>query len=180
MNTETTFVEIRQETEADRKAVGRVVLAAFAGISESDQSEHLLIDRLRRSDQFIPELSLVAEIDDQIVGHILLSIIHVVEGTQRHPSLALAPVSVHPEYQGRGIGARLITAAHDKARQMGFGSVILLGHAEYYPRFGYRKASEYGIRLPFDVPDENCMAVELIPGSLAGVVGRVEYPPEFF
>ena len=172
-------VEIRQELAGDWKRVEEVVEAAFRGEEMSDGTEQLLVARLRGSAAFVPDLSLVAEVEGQIVGHVLVTRIVVREGEQAHGSLALAPVSVEPEWQGRGIGGRLIEAAHEVARKMGFGSVVLLGHAGYYPRFGYRKAIDFGIRLPFEVPDENCMAVELTPGALDGVSGMVEYPPEF-
>lgn len=84
-------------------------------------------------------------------------------------SLALAPVAVLPAYQGNGIGGRLIRAAHEKAREMGFGSVILLGHPAYYPKFGYRPLKEFRIKLPLDVPDECCMAIELTEGALCNI-----------
>ena len=74
----------------------------------------------------------------------------------------------------------LIEEAHQRAKDLGFKSVVLLGHADYYPKFGYRKASEFGIKLPFDVADEYCMAIELTTNGLAGVQGLVEYPKEFF
>ena len=95
-------------------------------------------------------------------------------------SLALAPVAVLPAYQGNGIGGRLIRAAHEKAREMGFGSVILLGHPAFYPKFGYRPLKEFGIKLPFDVPDECCMAIELTEGALCSISGTVRYPDPFF
>lgn len=170
---------IRQESIADHEQVGQIVAAAFEKEEMSDQTEHLLVARLRKSEAFVPELSLVAEVDGSLVGHILLTRIVIREGDEVAESLALAPVSVLPDWQGKGIGGQLIEEAHRVAREMGFGSVLLLGHADYYPRFGYRKASDFGIRLPFEVPDENCMAAELQAGSLKEVTGLVEYPPAF-
>lgn len=172
-------LNIRQEIPADYSAVKSLIQAAFAAVEYSDQSEHLLVERLRKSASFVPELSLVSEWDNQVVGHILLTPISIKGETLSTPSLALAPVSVAPEWQGRGIGGVLIKAAHDRARELGHQSVILLGHAAYYPRFGYRPTHEYGIQLPFPAPLENCMVLELEQGTLAGVNGMVEYPPEF-
>jgi predicted N-acetyltransferase YhbS len=83
-------------------------------------------------------------------------------------------------YQKQGIGKQLIIKAHEKARELGYQSVVLLGHQDYYPRFGYERASKYAITLPFEVPDENCMIIELISRGLQGVQGKVEYPLEFF
>lgn len=171
---------IRQEEAADYEAVFNVIESAFKQMEHSDHQEQWLVQRLRQSPGFIPALSLVAVSGQQIIGHILLTPIKIKNEKEEFASLALAPVSVIPEYQHKGIGGRLIEAAHQKAREAGFRSVVLLGHAAYYPRFGYKKASEFGIRLPFDVPDEYCMAIELTKDGLNGVNGMVEYPAAFF
>lgn len=171
----------RQENKDDYTAVSIVIQKAFEKEEMSDHSEQYLVERLRNSEAFIPELSIVAEINQKVAGHILLSMIKIVNNENKEfESLALAPVSVLPEYQGKGIGGKLIETAHKKAKELGFGSVILLGHESYYPRLGYEMAKKYGIKLPFDVPDENCMAIELIKGSLKGVEGTVVYPKAFF
>ena len=171
---------IRQEQEQDFAAVRRVIIQAFANDPHGDQTEHLLVERLRKSDAFIPELSLVAEVQGKVVGHILLTRIHIRNKTESHPSLALAPVSVLPAYQGKGIGGQLIEESHKRAQKLGFKSIVLLGHETYYPRFGYRQTDEFGIQLPFNAPPENCMVVELVPDGLEGVSGMVEYSEAFF
>jgi predicted N-acetyltransferase YhbS len=173
-------ITIRQETPADHPQVFELIKEAFQHEPHSDQQEHYLVERLRKSEAFVPELSLVAEEQGQLIGHILLTKIKVINQKKEHESLALAPVSVAPAYQKLGIGGILIRQAHENARQLGFSSVILLGHADYYPRFGYQKASNFGISLPFDVPEENCMAIELKENGLAGINGVVEYPQAFF
>lgn len=171
---------IRTETESDRYAVEEVVRQAFVGVENSDGSEPDLVARLRKSDSFVPELSLVADLNGLIVGHILFTKVEVVgDDEQIHRSLALAPVSVLPSFQRQGIGSTLIEEGHARARALGFTSVILLGHADYYPRFGYKKASTWSIRPPFDVPDECFMAIELTESALGNTQGRVKYPPEF-
>ncbi len=171
----------RQENKDDYAAVFNLIQRAFEKEEMSDHSEQYLVERLRNSEAFIPELSIVAEINQNIAGHILLTRIKVINNkNEEFDSLALAPVSVLPEYQGKGIGGKLIETAHKKAKELGFGSVILLGHENYYPRFGYEIAQKYGIKLPFEVPDENCMAIELIKGALEGVEGTVVYPKAFF
>ena len=137
---------IRQEQTEDHLAVERIIEEAFANEAFSDQSEHHLVARLRTSEAFVPELSLVAELEGKIVGHILFTKITI--GTS--DSLALAPVSVKPKFQGQGIGSQLITHGHEVAKKLGFGSAVLLGHAGYYPRFGYEKASDFNIHIPFD------------------------------
>lgn len=132
------------------------------------------------SSSFIPELSLVAEMEGNIVGHLLLTKIKIRDGDEQWNSLALAPVSVLPEFQGKGIGGMLIEYAHHKARELGYESVVVVGHEKYYPKFGYQRADKFGIRAPFDVPPENCMVVELSEKSLARVHGVVEYAKEFY
>lgn len=173
-------VTIRQERPEDYKIVFDLVEAAFAGQKYSDGSEHFLVERLRQSDAFIPELSLVAVTDEVVVGHILISKVNIVNGSESYDSLSLAPVSVLPSYQRKGIGGQLINAAHTVAKDLGHTSVVLLGHADYYPRFGYRKCSDFNISLPFDSADENCLIVEFVPNALQGVSGEVVYPPAFF
>ncbi len=171
---------IRQETPGDYQEVGHIIWEAFKYEQYSDQREHLLVDRLRNSDAFIPELSIVAEYKKEILGYILLTKIKINNENETFDSLALAPVSVKPKYQKKGIGGQLIKAAHKTAKEMGYQSIVLLGHENYYPKFGYERASKYGILLPFDAPDENCMVIELVEHGLNNVSGKVEYPKEFY
>ena len=93
-------------------------------------------------------------------------------------SLALAPVSVARAIR-KGIGGKLIVAALEKAKELGYGSVIVLGHPEYYPKFGFKKASEWNIKAPFEVPDEAFMAVELSENALQSIEGVVQYSSAF-
>ncbi|RNC84365.1 MAG: N-acetyltransferase [Balneola sp.] len=170
---------IRQEEPADYTAVFELIEQAFATEELSDHQEQFLVERLRHSAAFIPELSLVAEIGSTIVGHILLTRIFIKSTQRTYKSLALAPVSVLPEYQRKGIGGSLIQYAHSGAKELGYQSVILLGHENYYPRFGYQQAHTFGIVLPFEAPKENCMAIPLTENGLKGVSGTVVYPKEF-
>ncbi|MEX1268756.1 MAG: N-acetyltransferase [Balneolaceae bacterium] len=172
-------ISIRQEQRKDYDSVFEVIRKAFEDMEMTDHQEQFLVQRLRTSDAFVPELSLVAEHENEIIGHILLTNVRIKNGWQEFPSLALAPVTVLPGYQKQGIGGMLIKHAHKRAKELGFKSVILLGHSDYYPKFGYRKASEFGIQLPFDVPEEFCMALELTEKGLEGVSGLVEFPEEF-
>ena len=173
-------ITIRQEEKRDYTIVYNLIKAAFANTQESDHKEHLLVERLRRSDAFIPELSLVAETQNgTIVGYILLTKVEIASAEKKVLSLGLAPVAVLPEYQNRGIGSALIKEAHNRAVAAGYRSVVLLGHKDYYPRFGYKKASDFNIEFPFDVPEEYCMAIELFPGALDGVQGIVHYSDPF-
>lgn len=172
---------VRQEQVHDREFVEALVQSAFKEALHSDGAEHLLVKRLRMASRFIPELSLVAtSIDETIVGHILFTPIKIQSPSKKEfQSLALAPVSVLPAFQGCGIGSMLIEHGHQTAKSLGHTSVILLGHPSYYPRFAYRPASCWNIKAPFDVPDEAFMAIELVEGALRECSGTVSYPSEF-
>lgn len=158
-----------------RAAISRITTLAFGRPSEAR-----LIEELRLGSTFIPGLSLVALNDHEPIGHILLSAVQIkgADGVAT-PSLALAPMSVLPEHQKKGVGTALVRAALERAGNSGHGSVIVLGHPEYYPRFGFRPASEWGIRAPFAASDGAFMAMELHAGALHGVGGVVGYPDVF-
>jgi len=173
-------VTVRRETEKDHEAVFELVRLAFENAEYGDHDEQYLVERLRRSQAFVPELSLVAESRGRIVGHIMLTELVIETEKGRVRSLTLAPVSVLPECQKRGIGSKLIIEGLSEAKRLGYGSVLLVGHAHYYPRFGFRRASGWGIRAPFDVPDEAFMAVELEEDALANAAGTMILPAEFF
>ena len=166
-------IRIRKEEKEDHHRVYEVNRLAFG-----QENESRLVDMIRNGANFIPDLSLVAELGDEIVGYSLLSKI-IIAGNDVHESLALAPVAVVLEHQKQGIGSKLITTGLDEARRLGFFSAIVLGHAEYYPRFGFQKASIWGIRCPFEVPDESFMAIELRENALENIAGTVNYPSEF-
>jgi len=172
-----TQITVRAEQAGEAGLVASVVARAYAGVAYSDQREHLMIDRLRQTSAFIPSLSLLAEVDGQPAGHILLTRAHVRDRDTTVETLALAPLSVVPEYQGQGVGRSLVEAAHQAAATLGFGSIVLVGIPGYYPRFGYEPLSRYPITLPFPAPADNCMILPLRPGALAGVAGVVEYAP---
>jgi putative acetyltransferase len=163
-------VVIREELPADREAVRQVNRLAFAGDAEAQ-----LVDRLREGGY--TEVSLVAEVDGQIAGHILFSPLAIVGAEHSVSALALAPMAVLPEYQKQGIGSQLVRQGLDACRKRGHRSVIVLGHAEYYPRFGFDPALARPLESPY--AGEHFMALELEPGALAGVAGRVEYAPPF-
>ncbi|GAA0070497.1 N-acetyltransferase [Clostridium sardiniense] len=167
---------IREENNKDFNEVYDVVRLAFENAEHTDHNEHNLVNRLRNSDAFIKELSLVAESDEKIIGHTMITKIKIGEYT----SLALAPLAVLPKYHGVGVGRKLILEGHKIAKDLGYGSVIILGDSKYYSRFGYEPASKWGIEAPFEVPDENFMAIELIDNGLKNVSGEVIYAKEFF
>lgn len=179
------MIMIQQEKEEDHQRVREVVEEAFREEKLSDHSEHLLVDKLRScSEAFVPELSLVALENNQIVGHIMLTKIKIVDNVKDKEvaTLCLAPMSVHPSSQNQGIGGKLIRHAHKIAASLGFESIIVLGHPKYYPRFGYKRLIDIGkgaIKMPIDCPAEACMGLELVDGSLTNVSGVVKYSAPF-
>jgi putative acetyltransferase len=167
-------IVIRKEAQQDHPHVRRVNDLAFG-----QPNEGAMVEQLRSNPRFIPELSLVALDGDVVAGHILFFPIDIITADDRKTSLSLAPLAVHPDRQGRGIGGRLVAEGLSVARRLGFDSVIVTGHPDYYPRFGFRPASEWGIRSPVEAPDEAFMALELTEGGLEGKAGVVEYPQEY-
>lgn len=165
---------IRREAVQDRSAVESLVKIAFETAEHADGNEHELVNALREGKAYLPELSLVAEVDETLVGHIMFTKAKVGEATV----LALAPLSVLPEYQRQGVGTALIQAGHRIARELGYGYSIVLGSAAYYPRMGYLPADAFGIKAPFDVPRENFMACRLTDSAPA-IHGVVRYAEEF-
>lgn len=172
----TTFITLRCEQPIDFSAVFEVHRQAFGRDGEAH-----LVDALRHNEAaFVPELSIVAAIGGRVVGHILFTRIRIEGSWGRFgESLALAPLAVFPTFQRQGIGGQLIREGLDAARQSGFASVIVWGHAEYYPKFGFVPAEKWGIRAPFEVPANVFMALELVPGALADASGVAVYPKEF-
>lgn len=172
---------IQPEREEDYLEVEELVKAAFMELTEGNPMEHILVNQLRKGESFVPELSLIAHDEERILGHILLTTIRIIGVDQEILSLAMAPVSVLPEMQNQGIGGELIRVSIEIAKELGYGSIIVLGHPEYYPRFGFRPTENWQIRAPFDVSADALMGLELEAGALAACpMGVIEYPAVFF
>ncbi len=163
-------LSFREEQPGDRAAISEVVRRAF-----QQEAEARLVDLLR--DGGYVRLSLVAENEGRIVGHVLYSELPIVGTSATTPALALAPMAVTPERQSQGIGSALIRHSLDVCRERGHKIVVVLGHTHYYPRFGF----SLELALPLESPyaGESFMALELVPGALAGVRGKAEYAPPF-
>lgn len=167
---------IRKEETGDFSGIREINLKAF----EHGENEANLIELIRDSENFITDLSLVsAKGDGEIIGHILFSIIHLVTDQGTVPTLGLAPMAVKPDYQNSGIGSALVNEGIKACKASGYDHVFVLGHPNFYPRFGFSPASQFGISAPFLVPDDVFMALELNKGSLTGLQGKIEYPPAF-
>lgn len=168
-------IVIRQETPADYRAVFDLVSRAFGNAEHADGDEPYLVGRLRKSSAVIEELSLVAEVDGQIVGHILFTEVRAGDTVQ----LALAPLSVLPVRQNRGIGSLLVNAGHERGKRLGYDYSIVLGNPGYYSRFGYFPAGQIGLKAPFPVPD-GCFMVHPLQGKTPVISAIVEYANAFF
>ncbi len=163
---------IRAERAGDAAAIRAINLAAFEGPMEAE-----IVDRVRSAG--CAQLSLVAELGGELVGHILFSGVTVGDA-EAASGMGLAPMSVLPDRQSRGIGSAMVRRGLEMLRAEGCPFVVVLGHPAYYPRFGFVPASRHGITSDYDgVPDEAFLVLELSPGGLEGVSGVARYRPEF-
>lgn len=165
-------IAIREEKTTDLAAIHQLNAAAF----ETD-AEARLVDALRASGALT--LSLVAEVDGEIAGHIAFSPVQVEAGEQSAVGVGLAPMAVAPRHQRQGIGGALIEEGLRRLRLAGHRFCVVLGHADYYPRHGFVRASEHGIRWEHPVPDDVFFVQALAPDGLADVSGIVRYRSEF-
>ena len=166
-------ITVRKEESADVKAIDVVHMSAFEGDDEVG-----LIDSLRKSSTFVPDLSLVAEFNSRIVGHVLLTKVRLQHGASGTDILALAPMAVVPSQSHRGIGGELVNAAIAIARKQNHGAIVVVGHPEYYQKFGFEPGSKWKLSCNLPVPDDIISALELVPGTL-GNDGHVIFPSHF-
>lgn len=169
-----TDIFVRREQAADYSEIRCLVRDAFAGAEHSDSDEHNLIDRIRDSDEYIGNLSLVAVMNGRIAGHVMFSSIHV----GNVAAVALAPLAVRTGFQGKGIGRALVKCGHDIAREMGYPYSVVLGYPGYYSRFGYVRAADFGIAPTFEVPEE-CFMICPFVDSTRVPSGIVRYSGAF-
>ena len=168
------MIVIRPETPEDIPTIYDVICLAFG-----QDNEAKLVDKLRKATDFIRDISLVAVDDNKVIGHILFSPIRIEGHKGVVSALALAPMAVRPEYQRKGVGSQLVRFGLARTKTLGHRIVVVVGHADYYPRFGFIPARAVGIEAPFPVPDEAFLILELIEGALNGVSGTVKYPSPF-
>lgn len=166
------FMVIRAESKADYPAIRLVNELAFDRTNEAD-----LVDALRA--YVSPLISLVAVEDDQVVGHILFSPVLIESESSGFTAMGLGPMSVLPEHQNCGIGSSLVQEGLKECTRIGHQIVFVVGHPEYYPRFGFISAKQNGFSCEFAVPDEVFMVAELKLGAMSGWRGLVKYHPAF-
>lgn len=166
------MLTIRPETPEDLNSIHYVNREAFG----RDHEAHL-VDELRKQGVFT--VSLVAVQETDVVGHIAFSPVEIASEESSFGALTLAPVAVLPAHQNKGIGSQLVVAGLKECQRLGHEIVVLAGHPNYYPRFGFIRACAKGIECEFKVPDEAWMITELKQGALAGRRGKVRFQPEF-
>lgn len=162
---------IRAEKQRDWVATHTVNVSAFGRPAEAD-----LVDALR--DQVQPIVSLVAEDNGALVGHIMFTPV-CLAGHSALKIMGLAPLAVAPEHQRKGVGSALVRAGLDQCTLLGFGAVVVLGDPEYYHRFGFSSSAHFGIRCDYDVAESAFMVVELQAGFLCGASGTIKYHTAF-
>jgi putative acetyltransferase len=167
---------IRPEMPADFPAIHSLLEAAFG---RSDEAE--LVQRLRLGAGYLPDLALcIWDWENVLVGHLFCSHCRIVDRDgHATPSLALAPLAVLPDHQGKGLGTGLVRNCILRAADLGFAALIVLGNPRYYGRFGFESAEDHAILAPFATTPGSLQVLQLHPGALAGVSGTVEYDPAF-
>ena len=163
-------MHLRPEGQADQAAVNDINVAAFGR-----EAEARLVAMLR--EQARPLVSLVAEDAGAVIGHIMFSPVSL--GGFARLMMGLAPMAVAPAHERRGIGSALVRAGLERCREIGAAAVVVLGHPDFYPRFGFLSAARFGLACEYDVPAEAFMALELEPHAFRGAAGIVSYHPAF-
>ena len=172
-------ISIRLEEEKDYRSVEYMTREAFWNVYKPGCVEHLLVHKIRKVPVFVKELSFVACNEDKIVGNIIYSKAKVINKNIEFEVLCLGPIGVLPAYQGQGIGSLLMNYSIEKAEQLGHKGIILFGNPNYYQRFGFVNAKEYGIQTSSGENFEEFMALELYDGGLNGISGKF-YEDEVF
>lgn len=165
-------MRIRPEQPGDQQQIREINQQAFAGVTEAN-----LVDALRNSGT--PLISLVAEENNRLIGHILFSPVTLVGQTSTPAIAGLGPMAVLPESQGQGVGSRLVIEGLEFCLRAGYVAVVVLGYPDYYPRFGFVPASRFNLKSEYDVPDEVFMLMELQDSALKDCKGIIQYHAAF-
>lgn len=166
---------IRQEKQSEFEQIYDLVKIAFQTAKVSGGTEQDFVNQLRSSGNYIPELALVAEENNKLIGHIMLTRKNINNNGCNMETLLLAPVSVVLEYRNRGVGSLLISKSFELAKSMGYKSVVLVGDPAYYKRFGFKKSVDLGVKCLNDIPEENVLACELVNGAFDGISRTIDF-----
>ena len=165
-------MNIREEQASDINKIWTINSEAFDTAAEAN-----LVNALRSSG--CAYISLVAETEKKVVGHILFTPVELTGSKDKLKIMGLAPMAVLSQYQNKGIGSKLVKAGLKQCKSLGYDAVVVLGHADYYPKFGFVPSVRYGIKSEYQVPDEVFMIVELVPESLKNHSGVIKYHEAF-
>jgi putative acetyltransferase len=165
-------MNIREEQPSDIEKIRQVNSDAFETEAEAN-----LVNALR--DSGCPYISFVAETNNKIIGHILFTPVELTGNENKLKIIGLAPMAVSSQYQNQGIGSKLVKAGLEHCQALGYDAVVVLGHPEYYPRFGFIPSAKYGIKPEYEVPDDTFMILELVPNALKGHKGVIKYHEAF-
>lgn len=161
-------MNLREEIPSDVAKIRNLLSTSFPTTAEAD-----LVEMLRS--RLSSYISLVCTHKDQIVGHILFTPVTIAHNPEQLPACGLAPMAVLPDFQNMGIGSKLVREGLEASKTRRYDLVVVLGHADYYPRFGFQPAIQFGLNSEYDVPDNAFMAQELAPNTLSKVSGTVSY-----
>lgn len=165
-------MNIRPETQADHLVIAQIHELAFGREEEAD-----LVEKIRNSQYYIPQLTLVAQLNNSVVAHAMFSYIHLV-GEKTFQVIGLAPIAVHPDFQNQGIGSALVNAGLKEANVLRFGLIVVLGHPQFYSRFGFKPSVDFGIESSFPVPEDAFM-VKPLTNYHSKYQGNIVYPESF-
>ena len=165
-------MNIREEQPSDIEKIWGVNSDAFETEAEAN-----LVNALRNSG--CTYISLVAETENNVVGHILFTPVELTGNENKLKIMGLAPMAVSSKYQNKGTGSKLVKTGLEHCQSLGYDAVVVLGHPNYYPRFGFVPSVKYGIKSEYEVPDDVFMILELTPKALKGHKGVIKYHEEF-
>lgn len=165
-------MSIRNEKPEDIDRIRHINVEAFGSDTEAD-----LVNTLR--DSASPYISLVYDRNSQPVGHVMFTPVELACDTAGIQIIALAPLAVSPRFQNKGIGSLLVNAGIQRCKAESYDATVVLGHPEFYPRFGFVPSGKYGIKSEYDVPHEVFMILELTKNVLQGIHGTIIYHDAF-
>lgn len=171
-------ITIQDASARETEQLGAFVQEAFATARVSDGHERELLEQIRGDERYVPDLEVVAVEDGRVVGYAMASATTIAEGDRTWPALYLGPICTREDRRDAGLGSMLVHELLTRAERLGHGSMFLAGDTAYYPRFGFKAASAWGIRCQYDIPPElldNIMWIEITPGGLDGVTGVVTF-----
>ena len=167
-------ITVRQAQVIDRAGITK-----FNRSSVKSKGKKNLIKELQKTREYVKELFLVAEVDKMIVGHLMFYPVYIVSRHTKYKTLSLVEMSVHPDYEKEDVFKKLLEEGIECSKTMGFFSIVISNASEYYSQFGFKPASRYQLRQPFTASGTSFMALELVPGALNDIPGKVEYPKAY-